>query len=280
MIRQRTLMVAGMSAVAGSLLWAGHAGAAGLDYTVQLRWGATTPACVDPVVCSGVGSESLTSGTPATETDQPTRLSLKAAASINQPDGNPVQVGVLTYCNGQTLDTTDITSVKLLAAFDLPGVGNGQAEDVATLMITVNSDDPVASADSLYLASNPQKTFTVLENQCADIQLLGRITIEPTLRRDRGACHDKLGNATAAIEDYRAYLYARPEAQDAKEIEERIQVLDGQLEAARKPEDTKSGGGAEASASPSTQGAPQISKGRAVPRPTDRFVPSSRHMPG
>lgn len=88
-----------------------------------------------------------------------------------------------------------------------------------------------------------------------------RITIEPTLRRDRGACHDKLGNATAAIEDYRAYLYARPEAQDAKEIEERIQVLDGQLEAARKPEDTKSGGGAEASASISINGEKAEAKG-------------------
>jgi len=78
-----------------------------------------------------------------------------------------------------------------------------------------------------------------------------RITIEPTLRRDRAACHDKLGNPQAAIDDYRAYLYARPEASDAKDVEERIQVLEGQVEAARKPENDsgRSGGSANASIS-------------------------------
>lgn len=82
-----------------------------------------------------------------------------------------------------------------------------------------------------------------------------RVTIEPTLRRDRGACHDKLGNAQAAIDDYRAYLYARPEAADAKDIEERIQVLEGQLEQSRKPESDSGGqGGARASASISING--------------------------
>lgn len=82
-----------------------------------------------------------------------------------------------------------------------------------------------------------------------------RITIEPTLRRDRAACHDKLGNPNAAIDDYRAYLYARPEAADAKDVEERIQVLEGQLESARKADEkNSSGGGAKASASLSLNG--------------------------
>ena len=35
-----------------------------------------------------------------------------------------------------------------------------------------------------------------------------------------------------------------------------------------------------ASAAPSMNGAPHSSKGRVVPRPSDRFVPSSRHCPG
>ncbi len=77
-----------------------------------------------------------------------------------------------------------------------------------------------------------------------------RITIEPTLRRDRAACHDKLGNPSAAVDDYRAYLFARPEASDAKDVEERIQVLEGQLESGRKTEENRSGsGGASASLS-------------------------------
>lgn len=81
-----------------------------------------------------------------------------------------------------------------------------------------------------------------------------RLTIEPTLRRDRGACHDKLGNPTAAVEDYRAYLYARPEAADAKDVEERIQVLEGQIENDKKADDPDRGGGASASASLSING--------------------------
>ena len=39
-----------------------------------------------------------------------------------------------------------------------------------------------------------------------------RVTIEPTLRRDRGLCHEKLGDPFPAIEDYRAYLVARADA--------------------------------------------------------------------
>jgi hypothetical protein len=81
-----------------------------------------------------------------------------------------------------------------------------------------------------------------------------RLTIEPTLRRDRGACHDKLGNPTAAVEDYRAYLYARPEASDAKEVEERIQVLEGQIENDKKSSDDPDKGGPSASASLSING--------------------------
>jgi hypothetical protein len=82
-----------------------------------------------------------------------------------------------------------------------------------------------------------------------------RITIEPTLRRDRGACHDKLGNPTAALDDYRAYLFARPESSDSKEIEERIQVLEGQLESSRKAEEKDApSGGVRGSASLSING--------------------------
>src|SRR5438477_5130909 len=37
---------------------------------------------------------------------------------------------------------------------------------------------------------------------------------------------------------------------------------------------------ASANGAAGSQGAPKYSKGRVVPRPSDRFVPSSRHMPG
>ena len=37
-----------------------------------------------------------------------------------------------------------------------------------------------------------------------------RSSIDSTLHRDRGLCHEKLGHAYPAIDDYRAYLTARP----------------------------------------------------------------------
>jgi hypothetical protein len=53
-------------------------------------------------------------------------------------------------------------------------------------------------------------------------------TIEPTLRRDRGLCHEKLGHPFPAIDDYRSYLHARPEAADSDAIRQRLAALEGQ----------------------------------------------------
>ncbi|MDB4946327.1 MAG: hypothetical protein JWP97_5861 [Labilithrix sp.] len=56
-----------------------------------------------------------------------------------------------------------------------------------------------------------------------------RNTVEPTLRRDRGLCHEKLGNAYPAIDDYRAYLAARADAPDADQIRDRLSRLEEQV---------------------------------------------------
>jgi len=53
-------------------------------------------------------------------------------------------------------------------------------------------------------------------------------TIEPSLRRDRGLCHENLGHPFPAIEDYRAYLHAAPEAADFDQISERLAALEEQ----------------------------------------------------
>lgn len=51
-------------------------------------------------------------------------------------------------------------------------------------------------------------------------------TIEPTLRRDRGLCHEKLGSPFPAIDDYRAYLTERPDAPDADQVRDRLAHLE------------------------------------------------------
>jgi len=52
------------------------------------------------------------------------------------------------------------------------------------------------------------------------------LTIEPTLRRDRGLCHEKLGHPFPAMDDYRSYLTARPDAPDADQIRDRLAKLE------------------------------------------------------
>jgi hypothetical protein len=52
-----------------------------------------------------------------------------------------------------------------------------------------------------------------------------RHSIDPTLYRDRGTCHEKLGNVYPAIDDYRAYLSQAPDAADADKIRARLDDL-------------------------------------------------------
>lgn len=55
-----------------------------------------------------------------------------------------------------------------------------------------------------------------------------RTTLAPELRRDRGLCHEKLGHPFPAIDDYRAYLIAQPDAPDSDQIRERLAALEAQ----------------------------------------------------
>lgn len=52
-----------------------------------------------------------------------------------------------------------------------------------------------------------------------------RTAVDPALQRDRGLCHEQLGHVFPAIDDYRAYLYAMPDAADADKIRERLDRL-------------------------------------------------------
>jgi hypothetical protein len=50
----------------------------------------------------------------------------------------------------------------------------------------------------------------------------------PELRRDRGSCHEKLGHPFPAMDDYRAYLDARPDAADADMVRQHLEALEEQ----------------------------------------------------
>ena len=52
-----------------------------------------------------------------------------------------------------------------------------------------------------------------------------RHSIDPLLYRDRGLCHEKLGDVYPAIDDYREYLAQMPDAPDAQKYRERLEDL-------------------------------------------------------
>jgi hypothetical protein len=51
-------------------------------------------------------------------------------------------------------------------------------------------------------------------------------SVAPDVRRDRGLCHEKLEHTHPAIDDFRFYLEAMPDAPDAEDITERLQHLE------------------------------------------------------
>jgi tetratricopeptide (TPR) repeat protein len=52
---------------------------------------------------------------------------------------------------------------------------------------------------------------------------------DPTLYRDRGLCHEKLGHVYPAIDDYRVYLTESPDAADVDGITARLHALEDQV---------------------------------------------------
>ena len=56
-----------------------------------------------------------------------------------------------------------------------------------------------------------------------------RTSVQATLRRDRGLCHEQLGHPFPAIDDYRSYLTASPDAGDFDAIYARLARLEEQM---------------------------------------------------
>ena len=100
-----------------------------------------------------------------------------------------------------------------------------------------------------------------------------RTSIAPELYRDRGKCHEQLGHRYPAMDDYRAYLTARPNAADAPDIRARLAALgaaegaaqNGQADSASSAKADASSDGASVSFSADTRDDPKgNTRGRPV----------------
>src|SRR4051794_22949687 len=112
-----------------------------------------------------------------------------------------------------------------LSVVVLPDVAGAAPHDKSNSQFQLRKDDP-GGAESTVARSRPRS------GDCAgplpSFDAAVRITIDPSLRRDRGLCHEKLGHPYPAIEDYRAYITARPDANDADQIRDRLARLEEQ----------------------------------------------------
>jgi tetratricopeptide (TPR) repeat protein len=53
-----------------------------------------------------------------------------------------------------------------------------------------------------------------------------RTSTDPVLHRDRGLCHEQLGHPFPAMDDFRYYLTALPDAPDSEDIRNRLNQLE------------------------------------------------------
>jgi hypothetical protein len=164
------------------------ASAATVTYSVAMTWTNPSPACVAPVVCTGVGTPAFSYGVPV-PTSTAVSLTVATVASVTQVNSASVKAGTLTYCNGSVASDSVVNSVDLNATFKVVGGATGTVTPTTLLVNTPNGGtDPIADADVLSLSSSPGVEFHVLEDKCATIQLLTRFTpgAAPTLTVDLG----------------------------------------------------------------------------------------------
>jgi hypothetical protein len=96
-----------------------------------------------------------------------------------------------------------------------------RGDDVRQFYLNKDSTPAVAAAANARARARSGDCKGALD----DFDTAIRYWEEPTLRRDRGLCHEQLGNPYPAIDDYRAYLTGAPQAPDYDQIKARLDAL-------------------------------------------------------
>ena len=99
------------------------------------------------------------------------------------------------------------------------GAAHGSGAGAGGVLTLDRSRNPTAEAARAKAASGDCKAALDLFDEAL------RRSIDPTLYRDRGSCHEKLGDVFPAIDDYRAYLSQSPNAPDYDRYRQRLDDL-------------------------------------------------------
>ena len=88
-------------------------------------------------------------------------------------------------------------------------------------------------------------------------------SLDASIHRDRGICHEKLGHPYPAIDDYQEYLTANNDAPDADDIRLRLRRLQDQVSGRSSSEEEEGGGGTATTGGGGAQGSTSGSAGNA-----------------
>lgn len=108
-----------------------------------------------------------------------------------------------------------------------PGVsGSGNPRDYHTPALNLRRES--LGVDSYATAARARMRSGDCAGALDDFDIALQVGVDPTLNRDRGLCHERLGNVFPAIDDYRIYVTAEPDASDAEGIRQRLAQLEMQ----------------------------------------------------
>jgi hypothetical protein len=120
-------------------------------------------------VVSGVGTNTFSTGS-----GESSSLSFAGAAFDTTP-GTPFKLGTLTYHNGANVSAADTVDFKASVAFDNVPEKNLDLGTRFMITNTLNTSDPIASADFVTLGNFPY-TFNVIEGDTASVDLMATLT--------------------------------------------------------------------------------------------------------
>ena len=179
-----------------------HAAADPVSGTTSGVWVDPTPSAA-PIVTTGVGTADFTWGNPLGT--PPNRLTFSATpggfASVTE---TPFKVGSISYFNGTTNIGTTPDSIDLALTLDFvdPAIPAVTSDYTFKLVSTLNTSDPDASADYVFLPSAFSTTTFVIGGTTYNVKLTGfeNVVGDGFLTSDALSFHVReLGTASADL---------------------------------------------------------------------------------